>query len=61
MFMREFQIRSDSCGEAVNEAIEAALIAAVILHAIDSEHNDARYTQVVANAVSGQFRVKLAA
>jgi hypothetical protein len=30
----------------------AALIAAVILYAADSAYNDARYTEVVADAVS---------
>ena len=34
------------------KAIAAALIAAAILYAVDSEYNDAHYTQVVANAVS---------
>ncbi len=33
------------------KAVAAALITAAILYAIDSEYNDARYTQVVANAV----------
>jgi hypothetical protein len=34
------------------KAFAAALIAAAILYAIDTEYNDARYTRVVANAVS---------
>jgi hypothetical protein len=34
------------------KAFAAAIIAAVILYAIDSEYNDARYTRVVAQTVS---------
>ena len=34
------------------KAFAAALIAAAILYVADSEYNDARYTRVVANAVS---------
>jgi hypothetical protein len=32
------------------KAFAAALIAAVILYAVDAEYNDARYARVVANA-----------
>jgi hypothetical protein len=34
------------------KAFAAALIAAGILYAIDTEYNDARYSRVVASAVS---------
>jgi hypothetical protein len=52
MFKPKLQIRSDSNGRLIMKAIAATLIAAAILYAVDSEYNDARYTQVVANAVS---------
>lgn len=32
--------------------IGAAVIATIVLYAIDSQYNDGRYTQVVAQAVS---------
>jgi hypothetical protein len=38
------------------KAFAAALIAAVILYAVDAEYNDARYARVVANAVSNGYR-----
>ncbi|MGA2999701.1 hypothetical protein [Bradyrhizobium sp.] len=38
------------------KAFAAAIIAAAILYAVDTEYNDARYTQVVANAVSSVIR-----
>jgi hypothetical protein len=34
------------------KAIAAALVAALVLYALDTEYNDGRYTQVVAQAVS---------
>ena len=34
------------------KAFASALIAAGILYALDAQYNDARYTRVVANAVS---------
>lgn len=34
------------------KAFAAALIAAGILYTIDTEYNDARYSRIVANAVS---------
>ena len=34
------------------KAFAAVLVAVVVLYAIDAEYNDARYTQVVARAVS---------
>jgi hypothetical protein len=34
------------------KAFAAVLVAVAVLYAIDSEYNDARYTQVVASAVS---------
>jgi hypothetical protein len=34
------------------KAFTAVLVAVAILYAIDSEYNNARYTQVVASAVS---------
>jgi hypothetical protein len=34
------------------KAFAAVLVAVTVLYAIDSEYNDARYTQVVASAVS---------
>jgi hypothetical protein len=47
MFKPKLQIRSDSNGRLIMKAIAATLIAAAILYAVDSEYNDARYTQVV--------------
>jgi hypothetical protein len=35
------------------KAFAAALFAAVILYAVDTEYNDGRYTQIVAQAVRG--------
>ena len=52
MFKPELQIRSNSSGRPLMKAFAAALIAAAILYVADSEYNDARYTRVVANAVS---------
>jgi hypothetical protein len=43
---------SDSNGRPLMKAFAAVVIAAAILYAIDSEYNDARYTRVVAQAVS---------
>jgi hypothetical protein len=34
------------------KAIAAALIAALVLYAVDTEYNDGRYAQVVAQTVS---------
>jgi hypothetical protein len=34
------------------KAFAAVIVAVAVLCAIDTEYNDARYTQVVANAVS---------
>ena len=34
------------------KAIAAALIAAVILYAVDTQYNDGRYTQVLAQAMT---------
>ena len=35
------------------KAFAAALFAAVILYAVDTEYNDGRYTQIVPQAVRG--------
>jgi len=55
MFKPVLQTRSDSGGPLM-KAFAAALIAAVILYAVDAEYNDARYARVVANAVSNGYR-----
>jgi hypothetical protein len=42
----------DSSGRHLMKAIAAALIAAVILYAVDTQYNDGRYTQVLAQAMT---------
>jgi hypothetical protein len=49
--MLSLELDIDSSGRPLMKAFGAALIALAMLYVIDSEYNNARYTQVVANAV----------
>ena len=44
------RISPDSRGRPFMKAIAAALVAALVLYVVDSQYNDGRYTQVLAQA-----------